>query len=59
MHQAYLKALADKAWTERMAAQGIKLLPDAQYAPDAFGKFTAAEVLRWNEVVAAAKIQLD
>ncbi len=59
MHQAYLKALADKAWTERMASQGIKLLPDAQYAPDAFGKFTAAEVLRWNEVVAAAKIQLD
>jgi len=59
MHQAYLKALADKAWTERMAGQGIKLLPDAQYAPDAFGKFTAAEVLRWNEVVAAAKIQLD
>lgn len=59
MHQAYLKALADKAWTDRMVGQGIKLLPDAQYAPDAFGKFTAAEVLRWNEVVAAAKIQLD
>lgn len=59
MHQAYLKALADKAWTERMAGQGIKLLPDTQYAPDAFGKFTAAEVLRWNDVVAAAKIQLD
>jgi tripartite-type tricarboxylate transporter receptor subunit TctC len=59
MHQAYLKALADKAWTERMAAQGIHLLPEAQYAPDAFAKHTAAEVERWRKVVRDAKIQLD
>ncbi len=59
MHQAYLKALADKAWSERMAAQGIHLLPEAQYAPDALAKHTAAEVERWRKVVADAKIQLD
>lgn len=59
MHQAYLKALSDKGWTDRMAGQGIHLLPEAQYAPEAFGQFTASEVKRWNEVVAAAKIQLD
>lgn len=59
MHQAYLKTLADKAWTERMAAQGIHLLPEAQYAPDAFAKHTAAEVERWRKVVRDAKIQLD
>lgn len=59
MHQAYLKALTDKAWTDRMVSQGISLLPQAQYAPDAFAKFTAAEVQRWGKVVADAKIQLN
>lgn len=59
MHQAYLKALTDKTWTARMAAQGINLLPEAQYAPDAFAKHTAAEVERWRKVVTDAKIQID
>lgn len=59
MHQAYVKALADKTWTARMASQGIHLLPDAQYAPDAFAKHTASEVERWRKVVADAKIQID
>lgn len=59
MYQAYLKALADKAWTDRMVAQGIHLLPEAQYSPDAFAKHTAAEVERWSKVVTDAKIQLD
>ncbi len=59
MHQAYLKALADKTWTDRMTGQGIHLLPQAQYAPEAFAKFTAAEIQRWSKVVADAKIQLD
>ena len=40
VHEAYLKALGDKAWTAKMASLGIQLLPDAQYAPDAFGKHT-------------------
>lgn len=59
MHQAYLKALGDKDWTRRMGSQGILLLPDASYAPEAFAKHTASEVERWRKVVADAKIQLD
>ena len=59
MHQAYLKALTDKAWTARMVGQGIHLLPEAQYAPEAFARHTAAEVERWRKVASDAKIQLD
>lgn len=59
MHQAYLKALADKTWTARMASQGIHLLPEDQYSPGAFAKHTAAEVSRWRKVVADAKIQIE
>jgi len=59
VHQAYLKALADKEWTKRMASQGINLLPEAQYAPDAFAKHTAAEVDKWRKVATDAKIQID
>lgn len=59
MHQAYSQALTDKAWTSRMASQGIQLLPEAQYTPDAFAKHTAVEVERWRKVVADAKIQID
>jgi tripartite-type tricarboxylate transporter receptor subunit TctC len=59
MHQAYLKALSDKAWTQKMADLGIQLLPEAQYAPEAFGKHTAAEVEKWRKVAADAKITID
>ena len=59
VHQAYLKALADKAWTQKMAELGIQLLPEAQYAPEAFGKHTAAEVEKWRKVAADAKITID
>lgn len=59
MHQAWLKALQDKEWTRRMAAQGIHLLPEAQYAPDAFARHTAAEVERWRKVTNDARIQID
>jgi tripartite-type tricarboxylate transporter receptor subunit TctC len=59
MHAAYLKALADKAWTDRMTAAGIQLLPEAQYAPAAFARHTADEVARWRKVTTDAKIQLN
>lgn len=59
MHQAYLRALDDKEWLKRMASQGIHLLPESQYAPDALAKHTAAEVERWRKVTADAKIQID
>jgi tripartite-type tricarboxylate transporter receptor subunit TctC len=59
LHQAYLKALTDPEWTKKMAAQGIQLLSDAQYAPAAFARHTAAEVDKWRKVVSSANIQLD
>jgi tripartite-type tricarboxylate transporter receptor subunit TctC len=59
MHQAYSKAMQDKAWTQKMADQGVRLLPDAQYAPDAFAKHTAAEVDKWRKLAAEAKITVD
>lgn len=59
LHAAYLKALSDKAWTQKMADQGIHLLPDAQYAHEAFGKHTRAEVEKWRKVAADAKITVD
>ena len=59
LHQAYLKALADKDWQKRMSDQGIHLLPEAQYAPEALGKHTAAEVEKWRKVVTEAKIEIE
>lgn len=59
MHQAYMKALSDKAWTTKMSSQGIHLLSDAQYGPDAFAKHTASEVEKWRKVVSDAKISLE
>lgn len=59
LHQAYLKALEDPAWTQRMTAQGIQLLPTAQTTPAALGQHTLAEVARWTKVAAEARISLD
>lgn len=59
VHQAYVKALADKTWTQKMADQGIHLLPEAQYAPEALGKHTMAEIEVWRKVATAAKISID
>jgi tripartite-type tricarboxylate transporter receptor subunit TctC len=59
MNQAYLKAMSDKAWTQKMAEQGIRLLPEAQYAPAAFGKHTEDEVVKWRKVATDAKITID
>ncbi len=59
LHAAYLKALADKDWLKKMADQGIHLLPEAQYAPEAFAKHTADEVAKWRKVATDSKIQID
>jgi tripartite-type tricarboxylate transporter receptor subunit TctC len=59
MHQAYLKAMTDKAWTQKMAEQGIRLLPEAMYAPAAFGKHTEEEIAKWRKVATEAKLTLD
>lgn len=59
MHAAYLKALGDKDWLKKMSDQGIHLLPDAQYAPEAFTKHTVAEVEKWRKAATDSKIQID
>ena len=59
LHQAYLKALADKAWIQKMTEQGIQMLPEAQYAPAAFAKHTEAEVARWHKVATDTKLSID
>ncbi|MCZ2495174.1 tripartite tricarboxylate transporter substrate binding protein BugD [Xylophilus sp. Kf1] len=59
LSDAYLKALEDKAWTQKMAAQGIRLLASADASGPALGQHTVAEVARWKKVAADAHIRLD
>lgn len=59
MQKAYLKVMADKAFTDKMAGQAIQMLPPAQYTGQALGKHTEAEVVRWKSVAAKANISLD
>ncbi|TDF63610.1 tripartite tricarboxylate transporter substrate binding protein BugD [Cupriavidus sp. L7L] len=59
MQQAYLKVMADKAFTGKMTAQAIQMLPPEQYTAGALGKHTQAEITRWKAVAARANISLD
>jgi Uncharacterized protein conserved in bacteria len=59
LYAAYRRAMQDKAFTDRMSEQGIQLLPESQYAPQAFQRHTEDEVKRWAEVVKQAGISLD
>lgn len=59
LHKAYMKALANKDWTAKMTSQAIRLLPEADYAPAALAKHTAAEVQKWAKVAQEAKISID
>lgn len=58
LYNAYKKAMSNKTFTQSMADQGIRLLPDADYAPDAFQAFTAKEGKRWAGVIKDAGISL-
>ena len=59
VQQAYLKVMADKAFTARLTAQAIQMLPPEQYTASALGKHTASEVARWKQLAAKANISLD
>lgn len=59
MYQAYAAAMKDKAFTQKLADQGIVLLSDAQYAPEAFQQYTEDEGKKWQAVVKQAKITLE
>ena len=56
---AYLKVMADKTFTDKMAEQAIQLLPTEQYTGAALAKHTENEVARWRAVAAKANISLD
>ncbi|AQV97462.1 3-carboxy-cis,cis-muconate cycloisomerase [Cupriavidus necator] len=59
MQQAYLKVMSDKAFTGKMTAQAIQMLPPEQYTAAALGRHTQSEVTRWKAVAAKANISLD
>jgi tripartite-type tricarboxylate transporter receptor subunit TctC len=59
VQQAYLKAMTDKAFTDKMASQAIQMLPVEQYTGAALGKHTEAEVARWKAVAAKTHISLE
>lgn len=59
MQAAYLKVMADKAFTTKLSAQAIQMLPLEQYTGAALGRHTEAEVTRWKAVAAKANISLD
>lgn len=57
MHQAYLDAMKDPAFTQKLVEQGMQLLPESAYAPAAFEAFTESEVRKYQAVVKDANIQ--
>jgi tripartite-type tricarboxylate transporter receptor subunit TctC len=59
LQQAYLKAMEDKAFTDKMAEQAIQMLPVQQYTGAALAKHTEAEVARWKAVASKTNISLD
>lgn len=59
LYQAWQKAIEDKAFSDNMVAQGIKLLPADQYAPASLQQFTVDENKRWSDVVQQAGITLQ
>ncbi len=56
-YQAYKKVMQNKEFTDKMAQQGIFLLPEENYAPDAFQKFTESEIDKWAGVIKDAGIE--
>ncbi|HEX7863717.1 MAG TPA: tripartite tricarboxylate transporter substrate binding protein BugD [Variovorax sp.] len=59
VQQAYMKVMADKAFTDKLADQAIQMLPPEQYTGAALGRHTEAEVARWKTVAAKTSISLD
>jgi tripartite-type tricarboxylate transporter receptor subunit TctC len=59
LYKAYVNAMSDSPWRKAMSDNGIRLLPDAQYAPAAFAQHTADEIEKWRKVIAEAGISID
>lgn len=59
VYQAYVLVMKDKAFTERLQAQGIVLLSEQQYAPSDFQRHTEAEGKKWQAVIREANITIE
>lgn len=59
VQNAYLTAMKDTAFTSKMSAQVIQMLPPAQYTGAALAKHTENEVTRWRAVAAKTNLALD
>jgi tripartite-type tricarboxylate transporter receptor subunit TctC len=59
VQSAYLKAMKDRAFTDKMVQQAIQLLPEASYTGASLAKHTETEVLRWRATAARANLSLD
>jgi len=56
LRQAYLKALADKSFTDGLRNNGIDVLAADQVQPGPFGDFTRSEQAKWQRVIRDAGI---
>ncbi len=59
VQNAYLKAMKDTTFTDKMAEQAIQMLPPEQYTGAALARHTEAEVTRWRAVAARSNLSLD
>jgi tripartite-type tricarboxylate transporter receptor subunit TctC len=59
VQNAYLKAMQDKAFTDKMTSQAIQLLPEALYTGASLAKHTESEVARWKAVASKANLSMD
>jgi tripartite-type tricarboxylate transporter receptor subunit TctC len=59
VQNAYLKAMKEKAFTDKMASQAIQLLPEKDYLASSLAKHTESEVARWKAVAAKSNLSMD
>lgn len=59
VQNAFLKAMKDKAYTDKLQSQAVQLLPEQQYLGSSLAKHTEAEVARWKAVAAKSNIAMD
>lgn len=59
VQNAFLKAMKDKAYTDKLQAQAVQLLPEQQYLGSSLAKHTETEVARWKAVAAKSNIAMD
>jgi tripartite-type tricarboxylate transporter receptor subunit TctC len=59
VERAYLKAMKDRAFQDRLLAQAIQILPPEKYTSAALRQHTEAEVAHWRAVAAKTPLAID